>query len=159
MKGVLLTRRSITPTPPLPPTSMARGFDLPVQEQFHVIGMEYVREIGTAGVEIETTGTAVVNEPIHVFLTGVAETRDVTRWSDQEFEHALAVERMVNYGGCVGDSAMFVEIIVTDGAFEPRSDTDFFTAVASERKLHVLQPEFVVWMAEVCNLTMLLHDC
>lgn len=105
--------------------------------------------------EVKTAGLAVVNEPNHVLLAGIAVAGDVTRRPREELEGALCVERVRYRRGRVG--AVHVEVEVAHGAPVARANPDFLTAVALEGELRVLESQPVLGVAEVKYLGVF-HD-
>lgn len=103
--------------------------------------------------EVEAAGPAVVHEPTHILLAGVAVPWDVPRRPREELERALGVERVCDRRG--RDGAVHVEVEVARGAPVAGADPGLLAAVALERELGVPEPEPVPGVAEVGNLSVL----
>ncbi|KAL1811925.1 hypothetical protein ACET3Z_021990 [Daucus carota] len=147
MQIILLACRPVAPAPPLPPALMTRRAHLPVQIKLHFSVVQRHREFGAAGVEVEAAGAAVVDEPRHVLLAGVAVARREAGGARQELEGALGVEGVGDGGG--GDGAVHVEVVVAAAAFVFGADADFVAAVAFEGGFGVLEFELVLGVAQV----------
>lgn len=94
MQVVFLAGGSVAPAPPFPPASVTRRthFSIQVQLQFTVV--QNHGELRAAGMEIEPARLAVVHEPRHVLLAGVAIAGNVPRGASQELEGTFGVERV-----------------------------------------------------------------
>lgn len=129
------------------PVTWRAGFA--VEVQFDVTVGKHHRKLSAAGVEIEPTRLAVVNEPRHALLASVAVTRLLSRRPAEELERARGVEG-VDHGGR-RDRAVGVEVEVAGGAaaLVGGPDPHLLASVAFERRLRVLELEGVVGVAEV----------
>ena len=95
---VLFAAGPVAPASPLPPTSVTRGTNLPIQIQLHFTIIKHRRELRTTRVKVESTRIAVVNETSDILLTGVAVTRGISRRAGEELEGAFGVEKVADGG-------------------------------------------------------------
>lgn len=153
MQIILLALGPVAPAPPLPPTLVARGGHLPVEEELHVTIVEHPWEVGAARVQVEPARPAVVDESADVLLAGVAEAGDVAGGPVEELEGALGVEGVGDGGG--GEGTVLVQVKVTQVTLVSGPYANLPAPITLEGHLNVLKFEFVLGVAEVGDLTIL----
>lgn len=91
----------------------------------------------------------MVDKPIDITLARIAEAGSVARGTGEEVEGTLWIEGVTGDGGWLWKCTMLVQVVVAEGALEPRANASFFATVALERELRVFEPELVLWVAKM----------